>query len=352
MGFERVSEETHGELSKLNWLTLSDARAESVRPDSRFFRVALIITGACNFKCPYCNVLGGKRAPTMKMEETFELLDFLAKKGLKELRISGGEPTLVPWLPSLASKAGGLGVRVAVSSNGFADESVYAALIDAGVSEFSISMDSADPQKADDLSGNQRGVIAKVRSTISFLSANGTAVYIGMTCGKGKSAEEMRTTVALAESLGSFEIKIMSLSQEGAAVDVSWVGEEMKRRFPLLAWRAANYERGLDVRGLSDSDSPKCAVALDDATIAGGRHYPCNVYFRESGAPIGFVGPGMLRERATWFASHNGLQDAICRKNCMDILREYNNKAMELNAFVRASVESLPGDVEKMGDGL
>ena len=71
-------------------------------------------------------------------------------------------------------------------------------------------------------------------------------------------------------------------------------------------------------------------------TVAGEKHYPCNVYFREGGEAIGDIGGsyGMLVDRAEWYNQHDTHQDPICRANCMDLLRMYNNRVRELNPDV------------------
>jgi MoaA/NifB/PqqE/SkfB family radical SAM enzyme len=329
-----VTQETHGELSCLNWHTLSDKRAAEVRPRQSIFRAAMIITGACNFECPYCKTLGGSRAPTIKQSDAFALLNKLVANGLKELRISGGEPTLVPWLPSFVAMAAKDGVRVAISTNGYADAEVYDALLAAGTAEFSISLDSADPEEADRLSGNKTGVLEKVKSTIRLIASRNVPVYVGMTCASGRSPEDMKQAIAMATDLGIAEVKIMSLAQEGDIVDVSWVDPEMAERFPLLQWRANNYRCGRDVRGLADDDCRKCALVLDDITVAGAKHYPCNVYFREGGDAIGTLDGDILADRARWFHNHDSQQDPICWAFCMDILRTYNNRVRDLNPDV------------------
>ena len=116
-------------------------------------------------------------------------------------------------------------------------------------------------------------------------------------------------------------------------MDVSWLDAGLAARFPFLAWRAGNFRCGRDVRGLDQKDSPKCALVLDDVTMAGGHHYPCNVYFREGGAPIGTVSSAevMLAERSRWYEAHDSFKDPICQKMCMDLLRVYNNRVRDIN---------------------
>jgi hypothetical protein len=136
--------------------------------------------------------------------------------------------------------------------------------------------------------------------------------------------------------MGVTDVKIMSLAQEDGIVDVSWMNKELATQFPFLAWRTGNFRNCRGVRGLDTKDSPKCALVLDDVTIAGNKHYPCNVYFREGGQAIGTVGSAdnMMAERANWYERHNSLEDPICSKMCMDLLRTYNNRVSEINPYL------------------
>lgn len=329
-----ITPETHGQLSCLNWRTLSDHRAASIRPNGNVMRAALIMTGKCNFACPYCKTLGGDRAPSRKKDEAIQQVQILINRGLKELRLSGGEPTVVPWLHELVSFAHKQGVRVAVSTNGYANPEIYKKLIEAGVAEFSISLDSVDPDEADLLSGGKTQVLKRVLATIKLITSMGKAVYIGMTCCSDRGdKDKMNETIKTVASLNVTDVKIMSLAQEGAIPDTSWMTKALEEKFPFLSWRAHNFQTGRDVRGLKCGDSCKCALVLDDVTIAGGHHFPCNVYFREGGQPIGKTGTAeaMLRERAEWYKTHDSLKDPICSTMCMDLLRTYNNRVQEIN---------------------
>lgn len=327
-----ISSQTHGQLACLNWQTLSDDRAAHVRPNGEVRRAALIMTGKCNFACPYCQTLCEDRAPTRDKQETLDMVQGFIDQGLKELRLSGGEPTMVSWLPDLVQHAHSQGVRVAVSTNGYSSARIYQSLIEAGVVEFSISLDSLEPEEADRLAGGRPNVLSRVTSNIEFITDKGAKVYIGMTCCASRAVPEgMKSLVSKVASLGATDVKIMSIAQEGGIVDTSWLSETLAEKFPFLAWRARNFKAGRDVRGLREDDCAKCALVLDDVTIAGDRHYPCNVYFREGGAAIGLVGGSMLADRAEWYEQHNSQEDPICSRMCMDLLRTYNNRVSELN---------------------
>ena len=68
----------------------------------------------------------------------------------------------------------------------------------------------------------------------------------------------------------------------------------------------------------------------DDSVVAGDQHFPCIIYLREGGAPIGKIGPNMRQERVEWLKSHNTHNDPICKANCLDVCIAYANKARDL----------------------
>jgi len=109
-------------------------------------------------------------------------------------------------------------------------------------------------------------------------------------------------------------------------VKISQIEQEILDAHPILAYRVKNILEGKSVRGIQDDDSEKCTLVLDDSVIAGDYHYPCVIYMREGGEPIGKVSGDMREERAEWFNNHNTHIDKICSKNCLDICIDYNNK--------------------------
>lgn len=78
------------------------------------------LTTACNRDCAYCFALAARRSgPAHMSVPAFErALDLLARSGIGEARLLGGEPTLHPEFPRLAEMALERGLRVRVFSNG------------------------------------------------------------------------------------------------------------------------------------------------------------------------------------------------------------------------------------------
>ena len=64
------------------------------------------------------------------------------------------------------------------------------------------------------------------------------------------------------------------------------------------------------------------------------KHYPCIIYLREHGAPIGLVHKNMRNERFIWYIWHNCYEDKICKNNCLDVCVDYNNRVKELNKHI------------------
>ena len=141
------------------------------------------------------------------------------------------------------------------------------------------------------------------------------------------NVEEFKRTVLFAHGLGVADIRIISAAQWNAPLEDLDLPSEVLDVHPILAYRVANLRSNVTVRGLGPEDSDRCPLVLDDMAVLRGEHYPCIIYLREQGAPIGRVGPGMRAERASWAKDHDVKKDPICAGNCLDVCRDYNRKA-------------------------
>lgn len=85
------------ELEKIGFYTLCDKRAKEASTSSPLWRNELIITSACNFKCPYCRgttIDGVKKH--MALVDIKTIVDMWASHNIQNVRFSGGETTLHP----------------------------------------------------------------------------------------------------------------------------------------------------------------------------------------------------------------------------------------------------------------
>lgn len=100
-----------------------------------------------------------------------------------------------------------------------------------------------------------------------------------------------------------------------------------------MRYRVGHFSSGINVRGITESDCPRCHLVKDDSVVVGNDkeawHFPCVIAMREGCKPIGKVGPNMRQERMDWFERHNSYKDDVCRGNCLDVCVQYNNRCEE-----------------------
>jgi molybdenum cofactor biosynthesis enzyme MoaA len=289
--------------------------------NSPLWRCELILTSRCNFKCPYCRSVGGD---DLSLEQAKNTVSLWAEQGLKNIRFSGGEPTMYKGIVELVAFAKSLGIgRIALSTNGSASMKLYYELFNAGVNDFSISLDACCAEDGDKMAGNRNGAFARVVNAITELSKI-TYVTVGVVL----TADNVGNTekiVMFADSLSVSDIRVIPAAQEGQRLPKLDLPIDILNKYPILKYRADNLSCGIPVRGLNGGTA-KCGLVLDDMAVMGDSHYPCIIYMREDGKPIGKVGPNMRHERETWYLTHDNYADPICSKNCLDVCVSYNQK--------------------------
>lgn len=319
-------------LKNIGFYTLNDERARKASIKQPLARCELILTDKCNFKCPYCRGPKHKRDPFISYEQAEKTVRLWASQGLKNVRFSGGEPTLYKRLPELIALTNSLGVeRIAISTNGSAKFEYYKQLVELGVSDFSISLDACSPEGVKEMSGGL-DVWDRLISNIRELSKI-TYVTVGMVFNE-KNVSGAKEAVEFAASLGVSDIRVLSSAQYNNALTVLRdLSDELLERYPILAYRIRNFRADQNVRGLCYKDSNKCRLVLDDMAVAGEYHFPCIIYMREGGAPIGKVSETMRYERQEWCDRTNTHLDPICKANCLDVCVDYNNIAAEAAGY-------------------
>ena len=232
---------------------------------------------------------------------------------------------MYPGLYDLVAMSRDLGVeRIAISTNGSADQKVYDRLLYCGVNDFSISLDACCAEDNFKMTGGVRGAWDKVVANIRYLSTK-TYVTIGVVL-TDQNVTKVNDIIAFAAGLGVQDIRIIPAAQDGDRLKDVHVDQALLAKFPILAYRIRNIQGGHPVRGLRACDSIRCGLVLDDMAVNKGLHYPCIIYLREGGAPIGKVGEGMREERLKWFQNTQTHKDPICSKNCLDVCVDYNNE--------------------------
>jgi cyclic pyranopterin phosphate synthase len=106
------------------------------------------VTDRCNFRCQYCMPADGlpwlDRDEVLRFEEIERIVSVMARMGVTDLRLTGGEPLVRREFPRLVSMLAGVnGVEdLSLTTNGYLLERDAAALVDAGVTRVNVSIDS------------------------------------------------------------------------------------------------------------------------------------------------------------------------------------------------------------------
>lgn len=314
-------------LENIGFYTLNDNRAATANHTTALSRCELVLTSRCNFKCPYCRQVGGK---DMTYDEAAAVVYDWATQGLRNVRFSGGEPTIWPGIVALVRLARTLGIsRVAISTNGSASTEVYQSLLDAGVNDFSISLDACCAEDGDKMAGGIKGAFEVVKANIKWLSERVyTTVGIVLT---DDNIDTVNATIKFADDLGVSDIRVIPAAQKGDRLAELVVDKELLDKHKILNYRVTNIQQGRPVRGLHEGDSTRCGLVLDDIAVNHDKHYPCIIYMREQGEPIGTLGSDCREQRREWYHTHNTHCDPICKANCLDVCVDYNNRFEETN---------------------
>lgn len=318
-------------LEEIGFYTLSDERAKESSPTSNMKRCEVILTDACNFKCPYCRGIRKDFAGSMALGDAKKLVKYWADEGLENIRFTGGEPTVYPDLLELIKYTKAVGIkRIAISTNGSASLDYYNKLMDAGVDDMSISLDACCSLNGEIMAGGIPGIWEKVVSNIREISKR-CYVTLGMVFVE-ETSQTVNDVVKFGSNLGVADIRIITAAQYNQTMThLINIDQTILNKHPILAYRVKNFKKNRNVRGLQDTDSHKCGLMMDDSAVVGNSHFPCIIYLREGGNPVGDVGPNMRQERIKWLNSHDTYKDQICKKNCLDVCVDYNNKWREFN---------------------
>ena len=120
------------------------------------------------------------------------------------------------------------------------------------------------------------------------------------------------------------QISLLNIKEELQKVE-----QDVLDSHPILKYRINQIINDVDVRGIRDTDSHRCGLMLDDSIIAGDQVFQCVIHMREGGKPVCKVGPDMRQKRYEFLKDFDTHTDPICKRSCLDVCRDYNNKYRE-----------------------
>ena len=167
------------------------------------------VTDRCDFRCVYCmsedmNFL--PKQDLLTLEELDRLCSVFIEKGVKKLRITGGEPLvrrdIMKLFKSLSKHLGGALEELTLTTNGSQLDKYATELADCGVKRINVSLDTLDPIKFKTIT--RWGNLDKVLGGISAAQKAGIAVKINAVALKGVYDGEIEAMVEWAHDGGMY----------------------------------------------------------------------------------------------------------------------------------------------------
>jgi cyclic pyranopterin phosphate synthase len=137
--------------------------------------VRVSVTDRCNFRCQYCMPAEGlpwlKRDEILTFEEIERLVGLLVAMGVRDVRLTGGEPLVRRDLPDLVARIAAIDglADLSITTNGYLLEQQAQALVGAGVHRFNVSIDSLQRDRFFELT--RRDALPRVLRGLQALGA-------------------------------------------------------------------------------------------------------------------------------------------------------------------------------------
>ena len=204
------------------------------------------VTDRCDLRCFYCmseDMTFLPKADLLTLEELDRLCSAFIAKGVRKLRLTGGEPLMRRNVMSLVRSlsrhlATGALSELTLTTNGSQLARFAGELADCGVRRINVSLDTLDPAKFRAIT--RWGDLDKVLSGIEAARAAGLAVKINAVALKGLNEDEIPQLMEWAhgKGMGLTLIEVMPMGDIGAGridqyVPLSLVRARLAQRYTM-----------------------------------------------------------------------------------------------------------------------
>ncbi len=231
------------------------------------------VTDRCDFRCSYCmseHMTFLPKKELLSLEELDRLCSAFVAKGVRKLRITGGEPLVrknILWLFRALSRHLGGGLdELTLTTNGSQLTRLAQELKDAGVRRINISLDTLKPDRFKAIT--RWGDFAQVMAGIDAAEKAGLAIKLNAVALKGFNEDEIEDLMRFAHGRG-FDLTLIETMPMGE-IDA----DRTDQYLPLSIVRARLMDR----------------FALEDIPFrtGGPARY---VRVKETGGRLGFITP-------------------------------------------------------------
>jgi cyclic pyranopterin phosphate synthase len=201
------------------------------------------VTDRCDFRCTYCmseHMTFLPKRDLLSLEELDRLCSAFVAKGVKKLRITGGEPLVrknILWLFRALARHLDTGAleELTLTTNGSQLTKYAQELKDAGVRRVNVSLDTLKPDRFRSIT--RWGDFAQVMAGIDAADRAGLAIKLNAVALKGFNEEEFADLIAFAHGRG-FDLTLIETMPMG---DID--GDRTDQYLPLSIVRARLMDR-------------------------------------------------------------------------------------------------------------
>lgn len=163
------------------------------------------VTDRCDFRCTYCmaeNMTFLPKKDLLSLDELYRLSNTFISKGVRKIRISGGEPLVRRDVMGLFSRLGehiGSGLdEITLTTNGSQLSRYAHELARSGVRRINVSIDTLDPHKFKQIT--RRGELVKVLEGLDAAQDAGLKVKLNVVALKDINEAEIPSLIEYAHS--------------------------------------------------------------------------------------------------------------------------------------------------------
>ncbi|MEO0480393.1 MAG: GTP 3',8-cyclase MoaA [Planctomycetota bacterium] len=195
------------------------------------------VTDRCNLRCGYCMPEADyewlPKSDLLDFEEMSRWIGAFSRQGVDRVRLTGGEPLLRRELPTLIRMIREVaGIRdLAMTTNGVLLSDQAEALLAAGLTRVTISLDTLQPERARILTG--RNQLARVLAGLDAVSELGfESVKWNTVLVRGRNDDEVESLLRAAGERGA-ELRFIEYMDVGGAT--RWNRDDVVSKASLLA---------------------------------------------------------------------------------------------------------------------
>jgi MoaA/NifB/PqqE/SkfB family radical SAM enzyme len=305
-------------------------------------RGVMFLTERCNLNCLYC-----KRSQYTQrdfgVEEAKKAVEQLAEFKCKYLHLTGGEVTIFDGLEEIVGVAKERGMASSLSTNGTGSPELYKKLVDNGAKFFYVTLNTDNQAECDQMAGRENTfeqIVATLKGLVEMRDA-GKDVYLTINvvvCDNNIPRIEEIANFVSGLRPDDFKLipttKLMHLMTDGQKEKIQHLAESsaLMEKYSFFNYRLEHFAT---MRGLKDEKykGSRCYICMDERVYGPDHYWPCDIYFREKGKPLGRRPDSLLAQadQAFEFAKrHKPAEDPICREFCCDITRDFNLAVHEM----------------------